>query len=108
MTAFELCALAAGFVAVPAVIFDDLRAFVGDVPGHSGQKIHSGEDFKIPPRGLVHAGMVNHPAILRQICHFLHGERMAEDVLREVFEFGTVRARHGLAPEQVETTVTQS
>ena len=28
---------------------------------------------------------------------------MAEDVLREVFEFGAVRAHHGLAPEQVET-----
>jgi hypothetical protein len=39
--------LAAGFVAVVAVVFDCLRAFVGDVLGDGGEEVGGGEHLEV-------------------------------------------------------------
>ena len=96
---------AAHFVGVPAVVADHLRAFVGDVLGDGGQKVGGGKDLEVAVDLGIKPGAVDDEVAGRFQGHVFDRERVAQDVLGEVFEVGLGLGRHGVSGVEVEPTV---
>gem|GEM_PF-2329491 len=97
--------LATHLVGVPAVVADELEAFVRDVLGDAGDEVARAEHFKIALDLRVHPRAVNDRVAGSVGLHFLHRERVADDVLGEPLHVLAVVGRHALAAVDVEPGV---
>jgi len=94
-----LVALAAHFVAVPAVVPDKLEALLGDVLGDLGDEVAGTEDLEVALNLRVETGAVDDRALgvgpgRGARLHFLDGEWIADDVLGQPLEVFALVGQH--------------
>ena len=94
--------LAAHLVGIPSVIAPELKAFVRDVLGDAGDEVARAEHFKIVLDLRVHPRAVNNRVPGAVGLHFIHRERVADDVLGQPLHVLAVAGRHPLATVDVE------
>jgi len=75
------------------------------VLGNGGQEIRRGEDLEVAVDFGVELGTVDEGVGGGFHGHLLHGEGISQNVLGELFEFGLVFRRHGVAGVEVEAGV---
>ena len=74
-------------------------------PSSSGQKVGGGKDLEVAVDLGIKPGAVDDEVAGRFQGHLFDRERVAQDVLGEVFEVGLGLGRHGVSGVEVEPTV---
>ena len=96
---------AAHLVGVKSVVADHLHALVGNVLGEHRQEIHGIKHFEVAVDLGIEAGAVNDGVVGVFQSDLRRGERVAQDILAELFAFGPVLRWHRAARIDVEAGV---
>ena len=84
---------------------DHLRPFVGNVLGESGQKVDGIKNLEVAVSLGFQSGPVDDRVGRGFQRHFLNGERIAEDLLAELFAFGPVFRGRGSTGVHIKRTL---
>ena len=82
-----------------------MSALFRDMAGDGSKEVSGGKDLEVAVDLGVEAGAVDDGVGGKLQCHFFHRERVAEDVLGELFEVRLVLGRDRVAVVDVEAGV---